>query len=95
MRVTETRTREYQATTAIRCDICGREVQESNWVESYWGVEETEGRFYARRWTGEQYPEGGWGEVWEFDICPTCFAERLIPWLREQGVNVEPSEWKW
>ena len=38
---------------------------------------------------------GGDGESDTFDICPDCFKSKLIPWMREQGVEPEHKEWDW
>lgn len=68
------------------CDLCTREI--------------TTGRFEVNEVeisckTGESYPEGGNGVITEIDMCQTCFIEKLIPWLKSQGVKTEPTEWDW
>ncbi len=40
-------------------------------------------------------PDGGWGTQTEVDICPRCFMEKLVPWLKSQGVKVEERKWDW
>ena len=65
------------------CDICGSSTKGDNWAKDRYEVEEVEIRF--RR--GKANPELAYGQELEFDICPTCFMDKLVPWLRGQGVE--------
>jgi hypothetical protein len=38
------------------------------------------------------YPDGGWFEEVDIDICPQCFKNTLIPFLKEKGVKIEKNE---
>ena len=49
----------------------------------------------VRQRQGVSYPEGGSGTEIEVDLCPTCFKEKLVPWLRSQGATIEEKEWEW
>jgi len=42
---------------------------------------------------GTSCPEGGQGTKVEYDICPKCFNEKLIPWLESQGAETRAEEW--
>jgi len=44
---------------------------------------------------GSNYPEGGTGTEYEIDLCPKCFKERLVPWLKSEGAAIEEKEWDW
>ena len=77
--------------TETECDLCHRRNQGDGWAKDVYDATETT---VECRW-GKSYPDGGHGERIDLDICPECFKERLIPWLKEQGVTVEPTEWYW
>ena len=70
----------------ITCDMCGREIKR----EAY-SAEEVK----IKHRTGSSYPEGGVGETTYVDLCGKCFDEKLIPWLRSQGVKPYIEEWYW
>jgi hypothetical protein len=80
----------------VTCDICDQEGKDGNWpdieqntYEARWLVNQTK-IFYK---TGTSFPEGGMGIQFDVDLCPKCFTELLIPWLRSQGAEVRRSEW--
>ena len=76
------------------CDVCGREStqHQEGWKTGSYDATEVE----VRLRTGNSYPEGGSGEEWEVDICPTCFNEKLIPWVEAFGhTTIEPTRWDW
>jgi len=81
---TEKRTADYTWTESTICDICKKVHKGSGWKKETFEVLETEVRIK----TGSSYPEGGSGEDMHFDICPKCFMEKLIPWLKGMG-------WDW
>lgn len=85
----ETVTREVQRLVKHYCDICGRETRHLDWATGSYDIKETEIRLRE----GSSYPEGGSGTSIEVDICPTCFREKLLPWLETQGVQVQETEW--
>jgi ribosomal protein S27E len=74
----------------VKCDLCGRLLQnpeggtdhfvQPNWSKADWGVDEV----VIKRTHGESYPEEAFVEVDCIDLCPTCFTEKLIPWLESQ-----------
>ena len=83
---------------AVVCDLCGAEAKSRyNWGGETWERDETKVKMDARptveHGKGSSYPEGGWGTVYRVDICPTCFREKLVPWLREQGADIIEEEY--
>ena len=75
-----------------RCDLCEESTTEKrDWGKDHYDVEETEVRYK----TGANYPEGGSGEETTIDICPKCFTEKLIPWVKSQGGEPTVKEWDW
>jgi hypothetical protein len=105
---TETRveTVKSQILDHMSCDLCGKSTRQmkrmnkdrsltplaaSEWSQGHYDVNETEISFNK----GENYPEGGFGEKLEFDICPDCFMNKLVPWMKEQGSEPRKTEWDW
>jgi hypothetical protein len=77
---------------SITCDICKKTYSGIDWEKlSRYHVLETE----VKLRTGQSFPEGGSGEEISFDVCPTCFIEKLIPALKELGAEPTKSEWDW
>ena len=77
------------------CDLCGTESEQSHWGESYCESDEIEVSVVVKRREGFNYPYGGHGTEIDLDICPKCFKEKLIPFLQEQGANIEEKDWDW
>jgi hypothetical protein len=73
-----------------KCDICGNTFKYS-WGAGSYEVLDTE----VRLKTGNSYPEGGSGEETTIDICPDCFKNKLIPWVKSQGGEPTTKEWDW
>jgi hypothetical protein len=78
-----------------KCDLCGMESKSSEWDAGLYNVNETEIKITIKQKEGTSYPEGGSGTEYEIDLCPSCFTNRLIPWLRSQGAAIEEREWDW
>lgn len=80
--------KEYQKLIETKCDLCGK-VTKSEWKSDCYDQTETE----VSLRTGSSYPDGGSGEEITIDICPDCFTEKLIPWVKSQGGNPTTEEW--
>ncbi len=78
-----------------KCDLCGTESKRgSSWNGGYYEIAET--RIYTEVFcsVGDSYSDGGGnGTKHEVDICPKCFKDKLIPWLKSQGANINEEEW--
>lgn len=74
---------------ATCCDICGAKSKRDDWTTEIYDVAEVEIRLRE----GDNYPEGGSGTRIDVDMCPDCFREKLIPWLKSQGAKIEVKEW--
>lgn len=84
-------TREFKYISSITCDICGKKYND-NWnVRGFAEMAETEIRYKE----GSNYPDGGYGTETTIDICPTCFKEKLIPWVKAQGGTPTVTDWDW
>lgn len=75
----------------IRCDLCNSIATNGDWNKSNWGVEEIEISYRG----GNAYPECGDGVSYSIDLCPKCFKEKLVPWLNEQGANINAIKWEY
>ena len=78
-----------------RCDLCKAIAKHGDWSSGAYDVNETEIKVTIRQKEGESYPEGGNGTSLIVDICPKCFKEVLIPFLREKGADIKEEEWEW
>lgn len=76
--------------TETKCDLCGKTTAR-NWGAKRFEVAETE----VRLRTGENYPDGGSGQETTVDVCPTCFKEKLIPWVESLGGKPTVEQWDW
>lgn len=41
---------------------------------------------------GFVYPDGGWTDKNFIDLCGQCFQEKLIPWLKSQGCEMQEED---
>ena len=74
----------------IVCDVCGRKSAGDDWTKDHYDAT----RITVKLTTGVSYPEGGFGEEWDIDICPECFVGKLVPWVEAVGFcTVTPKEW--
>jgi hypothetical protein len=90
--------RSYKTCSRVFCDICRAagsaavsEESAAEWVGDYYAVKRT----VVRAEEGECYPEGGSTKTTRFDICLSCFNERLIPWFQSQGAEPAVTENDW
>lgn len=77
------------------CDLCGTVASSGEWESSAWEVNEVELEVTVRQKDGTSYPEGGYGTDYTVDMCPSCFKNKLIPWLKSQGCKTERKDWSW
>lgn len=75
------------------CDVCGAVAKRGNCGSSSYDVDEVEVEVTVRQKDGSSYPEGGSGTEIVVDICPACFKDKLVPFLRSQGADIEEREW--
>ena len=68
-----------KAVQEVKCDLCGAT------CPGEWGKGFQVARTEIKMREGEAYPEYQELEDTEVDICPTCFKEKLLPWLKSQG----------
>ena len=91
----KTETVEREVLVGRKCDLCGKEAKCSSWDAGRWEVSETEIKTIVRQKEGKSYPDGGWGTEYEIDLCPDCFKNRLITWLKSEGATIVEHKWDW
>lgn len=87
--------KEEEYIAKVTCDICGVDGkyrhEGAQWEKESYQTNET-----IILWKkGSNYPEGGSGDAYNIHICPNCFEKKLMPWLRDQGVNLKSEEWEY
>lgn len=68
------------------CDFCGTIIRKN-------GLDIDEVTITHR--TGWACSEGGSGHETSVDVCGRCFVDRIVPWLKSQGVTPVTKEWDW
>jgi len=63
------------------CDICKNDVYDVGEYNSQYS------EMYMKQ--GDVWPEGGQMKGYEVDLCVSCFENRLVPWLRSQGAELD------
>ncbi len=89
------KTYDSEETISITCDICHTKYKDDNWNADWYKLNETEISITIRHKQGDQYPEGGSGTEMTIDICPKCFTEKLIPWIKSFGTELKEKEWNY
>lgn len=87
-----------QELTHRECDFCGVHAKPYGPWKTHMGydVDETEIEITVKHRAGQNYPEGGSGDKFECDICPDCFRNILVPFLKERSKNaIDYEEWDW
>lgn len=70
----------YSHTT---CDWCGEKIGTNDYVQDKITISGEE---------GYMYPEGGNYTITYTDMCQKCYFDRLVPFLKSQGVTFHEKE---
>lgn len=65
------------------CDMCNKKIDNGTFE-----VDEVE----ISHNHGSAFPEGGFTEEDSIDLCGECFQEKLIPWLKSQGCEIQTKD---
>ena len=68
------------------CDKCDKKIVKTNWYDAF--------KFEFIHKTGDEFPEGGSGDVQTMELCQECAVD-LVELLRENGYRVNDSSWCW
>lgn len=77
------------------CDLCGKKANSDDWGDNSYNFDETDVQVSIKYRKGEAYPSGGSEVACSIDMCPTCFTQKLVPWLKSQGVTVQAISSSW
>lgn len=71
----------------VVCDLC-----KTNIIHERYSADQVE--INMRK--GFNYPENGSGTDTGYDVCATCFVDKIVPWFKTQGAE-EPTvrNWNW
>ena len=92
---TVTETKKCEKLVETTCDLCGKKADRGEWESAMYKVGESEISVTVKQREGDSFPGGGSGTSYEVDMCPDCFRNRLIPWLKSQGAKIKEAEWDW
>lgn len=91
-RHTEIKERETEVIDSVTCDLCKTEFTKASGYEGNidWqncGDHSTETTISYKE--SSHFPGDYWTDrLIAVHLCPACFLERLVPWLKDQGVEV-------
>lgn len=76
-----------QVVESITCDLCHKSYKpESANSETEIHISITESEFHY---------DYGYGRKTEIDLCPDCFKNKLIPFLKQNGAECKEEEFDW
>ncbi len=77
------------------CDLCQRFMESDNKTTASYIIDETLIKITVTQQNGTSTPDGGEGTAYEIDLCPFCFKNKLVPWLKGNGATIEERKWDW
>jgi len=96
MKIFEERTRKETILKLRKCDLYGRESKSADWRNGIYEENQTVIKMQIiQQERNSCFPDGsGSGSEYDIDLCPTCFLEKLVPWLKSQGAKIEERKWE-
>jgi hypothetical protein len=89
MKLIKNVTREVPVVYDTICDSCGNSV---NFKETHHAISEVNISYVH----GSDYgPDGGNKTTESVDFCPSCFMNKLKPWLVENKIQIHTEESSW
>lgn len=77
---------EKEVCSGTVCDLCKTPDKE-------WNTNGNLTEIVVKHKWGNTYPDGGLGEKIDIDLCPNCFNDVLVPFLKERGAEIKTTEW--
>ena len=77
----------YTECKSLKCDICGNSNlvgNENNWESGY-----QRDVIKIKRDIGACYPGDCFGDVTEVHMCPSCWEDKFIPWVKSFDIIKE------
>ena len=81
---------EYKKEVARKCDLCSKQSYTGDWGDGCYKIDEVEIKTKVFCTKGTSHPYNGSTTDYDIDLCPKCFEEKLIPWLKSQGAEIKP-----
>jgi hypothetical protein len=69
------------------CDLCGGKAASPEWSQWETSSSYDVSEVHISCEEGSSFPEGRSTEKLFFDVCPTCFHEKVVPWMESQGAK--------
>ena len=80
---------EREVLDELKCDICKDVAKHHKWGKGNYSTNEVKIEWI----NGMSYPDDCWGNIVSYDMCPTCFQNKLMPWLESQGATPTKTEY--
>jgi len=78
--------KEVKTTTEeMFCDFCGKKANRGEWGLGCYEEDKTEIRITITHIKGDNFPEGRYGTKTVVDLCPDCFENVLMPFIRSKS----------
>lgn len=75
-----------------KCDLCGATTPGNHWFgDSRFETAEVTVKLREEH----DYHKCGLGTEYSVDLCNVCFKEKLLTWLKSQGILVTETTWDW
>lgn len=89
-------TSKSQVLVELTCDLCGAKAKNrDDWGSGHYERDEVDVEVRVRREKSETYGGEGTQCITFVDLCPNCFEEKLVPWLKSQGATIQTKENDW
>ena len=85
MRIFHKELKEHEVTDKYVCDLCHKDIP----ILDMYDVNEVE----VSHKVGKHYPDDWWGHELDLDICPACWCNVILPFLREKSMTRKYNEY--
>ena len=94
--VTRTITKKITEQVEKTCDICGYKVEGVLGYGDNWDMDQTNhAEVILQMSTGTSYAESVSGKRINVDVCPKCFMDKVLPYLKSLGAVVYEEPWEY
>lgn len=84
-----------EVVVGLKCDLCEKTVKRDRWGFETYEINDVLVSIKMHRKTGESFSDCGFQQEQEIDICPNCWDEVIMPFLKSKGVDPEIVEMDW
>ena len=87
--IVEIPARKEERIRRLKCDSCEKEsISGQGWSNTIYEVEEVTIEYRS----GSSYPECSWIRNITVDLCPDCFKNKFITWIKSQNIGYREEE---